>query len=60
MFEKAADPSRGTVHDYTSLVEMARAQGKQGHDLLRELGTTVIQCPIKLEGGELVWTVRLH
>ena len=50
VFEEAAERSRGTVHDYAALVEMARAQGKRGHELLRELGTTGIQCPIKLEG----------
>ena len=60
VFEEAAERSRGTVHDYAALVEMAHAQGKRGHDLLRELGTTGIQCPIKAEGGDLVGTTRLH
>ena len=60
VFEEAAERSRGTVHDYSGLVELARADGKRGHELLRELGTTGIQCPIKLEGGNLVGTARLH
>ena len=60
VFEEAAERSRGTVHDYSALVEMARAQGKRGHEFLREMGTTGIQCPIRLEGGNLVGTVRLH
>ena len=60
VFEEAAQRSRGTVHDYSALVEMAQAQGKRGHEFLRELGTTGIQCPIKVEGGNLTGTVRLH
>ena len=60
IFEEAAECSKGGVHDYAALVEMARSQGKRAHDLLRELGTTGIQCPIKLENGALVGTVRIH
>ncbi len=60
VFEEASERSRGTVHDYAALVELARSQGKRGHELLRELGTTGIQCPIKLDGDQLVGTVRLH
>lgn len=60
VFEEAAERSRGTVHDYAALVELARAQGKRGHELLRELGTTGIQCPIKLTNGRLEGTTRLH
>ena len=60
VFEEASERSKGTAHDYAALVELARSQGKPAHDLLRELGTTGIQCPIKLENGELVGTVRLH
>ncbi|MDA1349167.1 MAG: arsenate reductase (azurin) large subunit, partial [Chloroflexi bacterium] len=60
VFEEASERSKGTVHDYAALVELARSQGKRGHDLLTELGTTGIQCPIKLEGGQMVGTVRLH
>ncbi len=60
VFEEAAQRSVGTVHDYAALVELARSQGKRGHELLRELGTTGIQCPIKLENGSLAGTPRLH
>jgi len=60
IFEEAAERSKGGVHDYAALVEMARSQGRRAHDLLRELGTTGIQCPIKLENGALVGTERIH
>ncbi|MBQ10081.1 MAG: hypothetical protein CMJ45_00825, partial [Planctomyces sp.] len=58
--EEASQRSAGSVHDYVALVDLARSQGKRGHELLRELGTTGIQCPIKLENGSLVGTPRLH
>lgn len=60
VFEEAAERSRGTIQDYGALIELARAQGKRGHEVLRELGTTGIQCPIKLDGGRLEGTTRLH
>ncbi|MBC8279551.1 MAG: molybdopterin-dependent oxidoreductase, partial [Chloroflexi bacterium] len=60
IFEEASERSKGGVHDYSALVEMARAQGIRAHDLLRKMGTTGIQCPIKMENGELVGTVRIH
>ncbi len=60
IFEEAAERSKGGVHDYAALVDMARSQGRRAHDLLRELGTTGIQCPIKLENGALVGTERIH
>ena len=60
VFEEASERSKGTVHDYAELVNMAKSQGKRGHEFLRELGTTGIQCPIKLEDGKLVGTKHLH
>lgn len=60
VFEEAAERSKGSVNDYAALVELARSQGKRSHDLLRELGTTGIQCPIKSENGTLVGTLRIH
>jgi arsenite oxidase large subunit len=60
VFEEAAERSRGTVQDYAALVGLAQAQGKRGHELLRELGTTGIQCPIRQENGRLEGTTRLH
>ena len=60
IFEEAAEASRGGRRDFAALVEKARADGKRGHDLLREFGTTGIQTPIKLIDGELEGTVRQH
>jgi arsenite oxidase large subunit len=60
VFEEAANASRGTVLDYFALVEDARRTGKKAHQLARKLGTTGIQCPIRLERGRLVGTKRLH
>lgn len=60
VFEEAAAASRGGVLDYHALVWKATQDGVRGHDALRALGTTGIQCPIRYEGGELVGTVRLH
>ena len=60
VFEEAAERSRGTVHDYSALVKMARSKFKRGHEYLRGLGTTGIQCPIKPAGVRLAGTVRLH
>ncbi len=60
VFEEAAERSRGSVHDYAALVELAREQGKSGHEFLGELGSTGIQCPITRSGNSLQGTVRLH
>ncbi len=60
VFEDAAFYNRGRRTSYVALVEYARAHGKRGHDLLRELGTTGIQAPVRWEDGKLVGTKRLH
>jgi arsenite oxidase large subunit len=60
VFEEAARFSRGDVLDYYPLVWKARREGKKGHEALRSLGTTGIQCPVRYEGGALVGTARLH
>ncbi len=60
VFEEAARSSRSGMLNYHPLVVKARQQGKKGHELLRELGTTGIQTPIRLVNGELVGTKRLH
>lgn len=60
VFEEAARFSRNGTLDYAALVEKAKGTGKKAHELLRELGTTGIQCPIRLEDGKLVGTKRLH
>ena len=60
VFEEAARFGRGGVLNYHPLVYKAKLEGKRGHDLLREYGTTGIQTPIRLEDGKLVGTKRLH
>ncbi len=60
VFEEAARFSRGGMLNYHPLVVVARQQGKKGHELLREMGTTGIQTPIRLVDGQLVGTKRLH
>ncbi|MEE9414723.1 MAG: arsenate reductase (azurin) large subunit, partial [Acidimicrobiales bacterium] len=60
LFELASEKSAGGRRDFSALVEKARAEGMSGHDLLRTYGTTGLQTPLKLEGGELIETVRLH
>ena len=60
IFEEAARFSRGGLLDYNALVWKARQEGKKGHEALGELGTTGIQCPIRVENGEIVGTKRIH
>ncbi len=60
VFEEAARFSRGGVLDYYALVWKAKREGRKGHEVLRELGTTGIQTPIRYENGQLVGTKRLH
>ena len=60
VFEEGARFGRGGRLNYHPLVWLAKRQGKRGHELLREYGTTGIQCPIKYEDGELVGTKRIH
>ena len=60
VFEEAAQFSRGGILNYHPLVVGARREGNKGHEMLRELGTTGIQCPMRLVNGELAGTKRLH
>ena len=60
VFEESARFGRKSRTNYHPLVWLAKKQGKRAHDLLREYGTTGIQCPIRYEGGKLVGTKRLH
>jgi arsenite oxidase large subunit len=60
VFEEAASRSATNEQSYLELVNLAKAQGKTGHQLLASLGTEGIQCPIRLEGSSLLGTVRLH
>jgi arsenite oxidase large subunit len=60
IFEEAAERSKGGAYDYTAVVQFARQHGKRAHDLLREMSTTGIQLPARIENGKLVGTTRLH
>ncbi|MBI4512212.1 MAG: arsenate reductase (azurin) large subunit [Deltaproteobacteria bacterium] len=60
VFEESGRFSRGGVLDYYPVVWLAKKQGKKAHELLRGYGTTGIQTPIRVEGGKLVGTKRLH
>ncbi len=60
VFEAASRFSRGGVLDYFALVAAARREGRPAHELLRALGTTGIQTPIRERDGVLVGTGRLH
>lgn len=60
IFEESSRFSRGGVLSYHVLVSEAKRQGKKGHELLRELGTTGIQTPVRLVEGKMVGTKRLH
>ncbi|MBI3706165.1 MAG: molybdopterin-dependent oxidoreductase [Proteobacteria bacterium] len=60
VFEEAVGKSKGGAYDATAVVEFAKKQGRRTHDLLREMSTTGIQLPARLEGDKLVGTDRLH
>ncbi len=60
IFEESGPRMSGKRDDYSLLVESAKAAGKRAHDVLRDLGTTGIQTPVKVVGGDLEGTVRLH
>jgi len=60
VFEDAAFINKGRRTSYVALVEYARAHGKTGHGLLREMGTSGIMAPVRWEDGKLVGTKRLH
>ena len=59
IFEESGPKASGRK-DYSKLVEKVLADGERAHDVLRLMGTTGIQTPVKIEGDELVGTVRLH
>ncbi len=60
IFEELARFNRGNRRNFQPLVMFATQAGKTGHEALRELGTTGIQAPVRIENGELVGTKRLH
>jgi arsenite oxidase large subunit len=60
VFEEAARFGRGGVLNYQPLVVKAKEMGVKGHELLRGMGTTGIQTPVRVLDGKLVGTQRLH
>jgi arsenite oxidase large subunit len=60
IFEEAGPKSSGGRRNFEALVEKAKDDGMPAHELLATYGTQGLQTPLKLEGGELVETVRLH
>lgn len=60
VFEEASEVSAGGILDYVALVDAAKSKGVRAHELLRQMGTTGIQLPAKIENGELVGTMRLQ
>jgi len=60
VFEESGRFSRGDVLDYYPLVWQARSQGVRAHDALRDLGTTGLQCPLRVADDKLVGNAKLH
>ena len=60
VFEDAAFYNKNRRTSYVALVEYARKHGRRAHELLRDMGTTGIQAPVRWEDGKLVGTKRLH
>lgn len=60
VFEDAAFYNSGRRTSYVALVEYARSKGRRAHDVLRDMGTTGIQAPVRWEDGKLIGTKRLH
>jgi arsenite oxidase large subunit len=60
VFEELARFNRGNRRNFQPLVMFAKRDGKTGHQALKELGTTGIQAPVRIENGKLVGTKRLH
>ena len=59
VFEESGPRASGRK-DYSKLVEKSTADGQRAHDVLRALGTTGIQTPVKIEDDQMVGTVRMH
>ena len=60
IFEESARFGRGGVLNYHPLVVKAQQENIPAQELLRKYGTEGIQTPIRVRGGELVGTKRLH
>jgi arsenite oxidase large subunit len=60
VFEESCAFSRGTRTDYHVLCTLAGLRGITAHEQLRRYGTTGLQCPLFLDGNEILETKRLH
>jgi arsenite oxidase large subunit len=60
VFEEGARFSRGGLLDYFPLVWKAWKDKVPAHEMLRQMGSTGLQCPIRYVKGKLVGTKRLH
>ena len=59
IFEESGPRASGRK-DYSQLVEYAQSTGRRALDILRDMGATGIQTPIKIVDDGLEGTVRLH
>ena len=59
LFETCAAYSSGP-HAFQALVEYASDNGLNARQVLRETGTTGLQCPLSYEDGEIKETARYH
>jgi arsenite oxidase large subunit len=59
VFEEAGLRSSGP-HAYRALLEYAADNRMSARQVLRETGTTGLQCPLSYEDGKIVETVRYH
>lgn len=59
LFEEAGLHSAGP-HAYRGLLEYAAKNRVSARQVLRDRGTTGLQCPLKFEDGQLKETVRYH
>jgi len=60
VFEESSRFSRGNVLSYHAVVTAAKERHMRAHDFLATLGTTGIQTPVRVKGGKIVGTKRLH
>lgn len=60
IFVEATERARGSAHDYSGLIELARQAGASPYALLADLGTTGLQCPATWAESGISETVRLH
>lgn len=60
VFEESCMFSRGTSTDYHVLCTLAGLRGMTAHELLKSYGTRGLQCPLLLDGNNILETKRLH